>query len=75
MKFAIRPTIRSHSSLTRDLIIRSIADVVGPAHKVDLGKPDVTILVEVYRVRPDSLVIPRPRLVHVAKTPGLEEGG
>lgn len=50
LQFAIRPTIRNHHSLTRDGVIKQLADVVGPAHKVDLKHYDLLILVEIYRV-------------------------
>lgn len=50
VKFAIRPTIRNHDVLTRDLIINTVAKCVGLQHKVDLKNYDVLILVEVYKV-------------------------
>lgn len=50
LQFAIRPTIRNHHSLTRDGVIKQLADVVGPTHKVDLKHYDLLILVEIYRV-------------------------
>jgi len=63
LQFAIRPTIRNHHSLTRDGVIKQLADVVGPAHKVDLKHYDLLILVEIYRVSglrfsPSPLSIP-----------------
>ncbi|MCJ1364167.1 hypothetical protein MMC16_003276 [Acarospora aff. strigata] len=48
-KFAIRPTIRNHSTLTRDGVIKQLADVVGPAHQVDLKHYDLMIIVEIYK--------------------------
>ncbi|KAI9724954.1 MAG: hypothetical protein M1812_000230 [Candelaria pacifica] len=48
-KFAIRPTIRNHSTLTRDGVIRQVAAAVGPGHKVDLKNYDLLILVEIYK--------------------------
>ncbi|KAI9871318.1 MAG: hypothetical protein M1830_003036 [Pleopsidium flavum] len=48
-KFAIRPTIRSHNTLTRDGVIKQLADAVGPAHKVDLKHYDLLIIVEIYK--------------------------
>ncbi|KAI9845050.1 MAG: hypothetical protein M1838_001907, partial [Thelocarpon superellum] len=48
-KFAIRPTIRKHNVLTRDVVIQKVAEVVGPGHSVDLTHYDVLILVEVYK--------------------------
>lgn len=48
-KFAIRPSIRNNKELTRDEVIRTVAAVVGPGHKVDLQGYDVLILVEIYK--------------------------
>ena len=50
LQFAIRPTIRNHHVLTRDGVIKQLADVVGPAHKVDLKNYDLLVVVEIYRV-------------------------
>ena len=49
-KFAIRPTIRNNSSISRDCVIKSVAAAVGSGHIVDLTNPDVFILVDIYRV-------------------------
>ena len=48
-KFAIRPTIREHSDLKRDDVIKNTARLVGPKHSVDLKQYDLLILVEIYR--------------------------
>ncbi|KAI9834214.1 MAG: hypothetical protein M1819_003052 [Sarea resinae] len=48
-KFAIRPSLRNHSTLTRDRIIKQVASTVGPGHKVDLKDYEFLILVEVYK--------------------------
>ncbi|RMY71177.1 hypothetical protein D0863_05315 [Hortaea werneckii] len=48
-KFAIRPTLRNHSILTRDSIIKQVASIVGPGHVVDLKNYDLLIVVEVYQ--------------------------
>lgn len=48
-QFAIRPNIRNHSILTRDAVIKQVAQMVGPGHKVDLKAYDLLILVEVYK--------------------------
>ena len=48
-KFAIRPTIREHSDLKRDDVIKQIARIVGQKHSVDLKQYDLLILVEIYR--------------------------
>ena len=43
--YAVRPTTRSHDrTLTRELVIKTVADIVGEPHKVNLDKPDLTIL-------------------------------
>ncbi|RMX78562.1 hypothetical protein D0869_08993, partial [Hortaea werneckii] len=48
-KFAIRPTLRNHSILSRDSIIKQVASIVGPGHVVDLKNYDLLIVVEVYQ--------------------------
>jgi tRNA acetyltransferase TAN1 len=53
-QFAIRPSIRNNTELTRDEVIKTVAGVVGPGHKVDLGGYDLLILVEIYKA---SLVL------------------
>jgi hypothetical protein len=52
-KFAIRPSIRNNKELTRDEVIKTVASIVGPGHKVDLQGYDLLILVEIYKVCPD----------------------
>ncbi|OHF04362.1 THUMP domain-containing protein [Colletotrichum orchidophilum] len=47
--YAIRPSIRSNSSLDRDVLIKQIASVVSPRHKVDLTNADKVILVDVFQ--------------------------
>ncbi|KAK1917157.1 hypothetical protein P3342_012002 [Pyrenophora teres f. teres] len=49
IKFAIRPSIRNNKVFLRDNVIRTIAALVGPNHKVDLKGYDVLILVEIYK--------------------------
>ena len=49
-EFAIRPSIRNHTTLSRDLIIKKVATIVGDGHTVDLKHYDLLILVEVYKV-------------------------
>ncbi|KAG2017035.1 hypothetical protein GB937_005939 [Aspergillus fischeri] len=44
-KYAIRPTIRGNNKFNRDSVIKTIADVVGPEHPVDLKNYDLIILV------------------------------
>lgn len=46
-KYAIRPTVRNNNKYTRDIIIKTVADVVGPGHPVDLKNYDLLIIVEV----------------------------
>ncbi|KAF1920283.1 hypothetical protein BDU57DRAFT_544022 [Ampelomyces quisqualis] len=48
-KFAIRPSIRNNQELTRDEVIRTVASIVGPGHKVDLHGYDLLIIVEIYK--------------------------
>ncbi|KAM3069966.1 hypothetical protein ACMFMF_008318 [Clarireedia jacksonii] len=47
--YAIRPTIRNHSTLKRDVVIKQVASLVGENHKVNLTKPDKVILIEIYQ--------------------------
>ncbi|KAF4637941.1 hypothetical protein G7Y89_g155 [Cudoniella acicularis] len=47
--YAIRPTIRNHETLKRDVVIKSIASFIAGVHKVNLTKPDKVILVEIYQ--------------------------
>ncbi|KAL3426209.1 THUMP domain-containing protein [Phlyctema vagabunda] len=47
--YAIRPTIRNHNTLKRDVVIKQIAGLVSERHKVDLTKPDKVIIVEIYQ--------------------------
>ncbi|KAH6677489.1 hypothetical protein B0J14DRAFT_344089 [Halenospora varia] len=47
--YAIRPTIRNHTTLKRDVVIKSIASSIADIHKVNLTKPDKVILVEIYQ--------------------------
>ncbi|KAG9243434.1 hypothetical protein BJ878DRAFT_543263 [Calycina marina] len=47
--YAIRPTIRTHRELQRDVVIKAVANMVDNAHGVNLTKPDKVILVEIYQ--------------------------
>lgn len=67
VKFAIRTTIRNHSTLKRDGVIKQVADAVGPSHTVDLKNYDALILVEIYKVRDPS------SLHHYVDSPTNEE--
>ena len=43
--------MRGNEKFNRDAIIKTVADVVGPAHPVDLKNYDKIILVDVVQVR------------------------
>ncbi|CAD6443025.1 42bfe0f3-2a1e-427a-abd4-501fd34ef7a8 [Sclerotinia trifoliorum] len=47
--YAIRPTIRNHSTLKRDTVIKQVASLVNENHKVNLTKPDKVIIIEIYQ--------------------------
>ncbi|KAF6834779.1 tRNA acetyltransferase TAN1 [Colletotrichum plurivorum] len=47
--YAIRPSIRSNSSVDRDGLIKQIASVISARHKVNLGSPDRVILVDIFQ--------------------------
>lgn len=46
-KYAIRPSVRSNKKFNRDVVIKTIAGVVGPEHPVDLKNYDLIILVDI----------------------------
>ncbi|KAL6230738.1 hypothetical protein BDW75DRAFT_58683 [Aspergillus navahoensis] len=46
-KYAIRPSVRGNKKFDRDTIIKTVADIVGPQHPVDLKNYDLIILVDV----------------------------
>ncbi|KAI9929062.1 hypothetical protein MW887_001457 [Aspergillus wentii] len=46
-KYAIRPSVRGNKVFNRDRVIKTVADVVGTEHPVDLKNYDLIILVEV----------------------------
>ncbi|KAL3475031.1 hypothetical protein BJX99DRAFT_247809 [Aspergillus californicus] len=46
-KYAIRPSVRGKHKFNRDVIIKTVADVVGPEHPVNLKNYDLIILVDV----------------------------
>lgn len=69
-QFAIRPSIRSNSIIKRDDLIKTIAEVVGPEHKVDLTNYDLMILVDVFRVSrriPSGPIILVFKLIEITK--------
>lgn len=43
--------MRNHNTLKRDTVIKQVASIVGPGHSVDLKNPDLTILVDIVKVR------------------------
>lgn len=51
LQYAIRPTLRSNRKFNRDTVIKTVADIVGPEHSVDLKNYDLIILVDVIQVR------------------------
>lgn len=61
LKFAIRPTIRNHNTMTRDEVIKTVAQSVGSeyGHKVDLKNYDKLILVEIFRSSVGMSVVDR----------------
>ncbi|KAH6649640.1 hypothetical protein F5144DRAFT_588304 [Chaetomium tenue] len=57
--FAIRPTIRNHSNLKRDVVINTVAKLInGDLHKVNLTSPDKVILIDIYQVNLTSRLGP-----------------
>ncbi|KAI8962365.1 hypothetical protein F5Y11DRAFT_323245 [Daldinia sp. FL1419] len=47
--YAIRPSFRAHSTLKRDDVIKKVASLIGPRHKVNLSSPDKVILIDIYQ--------------------------
>ncbi|KAJ9134760.1 Thump domain containing protein [Pleurostoma richardsiae] len=47
--YAIRLSSRNHSTLKRDDIIKKIASLIDPRHKVNLDSPDKVILTDIYQ--------------------------
>ncbi|TGJ83997.1 hypothetical protein E0Z10_g4786 [Xylaria hypoxylon] len=47
--YAIRPTIRAHTTLKRGDVIEKVADMISKRHKVDLNNPDKVIVVEIFQ--------------------------
>ncbi len=50
-QYAIRPTIRAHNTLKRDDVIKKVASLIAPRHKVNLTTPDKVILIDIFQVR------------------------
>ncbi|KAI1295045.1 hypothetical protein F5Y03DRAFT_372357 [Xylaria venustula] len=47
--YAIRPTLRAHSTLKRGEIIDKVAGMISKRHKVDLQNPDKVIIIEIFQ--------------------------
>ncbi|KAI1438160.1 hypothetical protein GGR50DRAFT_534270 [Xylaria sp. CBS 124048] len=47
--YAIRPTIRAHTTLKRLDVIEKIASMISKKHKVDLKNPDKVIIIEIFQ--------------------------
>ncbi|KAI0969125.1 hypothetical protein F4678DRAFT_441049 [Xylaria arbuscula] len=47
--YAIRPTLRAHSTLRRGEIIDKVASMISKRHKVDLQNPDKVIIIEIFQ--------------------------
>ncbi|KAI1362392.1 hypothetical protein F5Y08DRAFT_312314 [Xylaria arbuscula] len=47
--YAIRPTLRAHSTLKRTEIIDKVANMISKRHKVDLKNPDKVIIIEIFQ--------------------------
>ncbi|EWZ92731.1 hypothetical protein FOWG_05768 [Fusarium oxysporum f. sp. lycopersici MN25] len=64
--YAIRYNIRNHTAFKSSEVIKKIADLVSPKHKVNLTSPDKVVLVEIFQVSgPSSRVLDLSRW-HVA---------
>lgn len=50
-QYAIRPTIRAHTTLKRSEVIEKVANMISKQHKVDLENPDKVIIIEIFQVR------------------------
>ncbi|KAI1644945.1 uncharacterized protein F4817DRAFT_345090 [Daldinia loculata] len=47
--YAIRPSFRAHNTLKRDDVIKKVASLIAPRHKVNLSSPDKVILIDIYQ--------------------------
>ncbi|OTA95978.1 hypothetical protein M434DRAFT_160456 [Hypoxylon sp. CO27-5] len=47
--YAIRPTFRAHNTLKRDDVIKKVASLIAPRHKVNLSSPDKVVLIDIYQ--------------------------
>ncbi|PAV16195.1 hypothetical protein PNOK_0781500 [Pyrrhoderma noxium] len=48
-RYKIEIRIRNHSTVTRDEVIKAIAECIPPPHTVNLDNPDLFILVEIFK--------------------------
>ncbi|RYC57189.1 hypothetical protein CHU98_g9020 [Xylaria longipes] len=47
--YAIRPTLRAHTTLRRSGVIDKVAKMISKRHKVDLKNPDKVIIIEIFQ--------------------------
>ncbi|KAI0157058.1 hypothetical protein GGR52DRAFT_577060 [Hypoxylon sp. FL1284] len=47
--YAIRPTFRAHNTLKRDDVIKKVASLIAPRHKVNLTSPDKVVLIDIFQ--------------------------
>ncbi|KAI1145881.1 hypothetical protein F4825DRAFT_442524 [Nemania diffusa] len=47
--YAIRPTLRAHTTLKRTDVIQQVAKMISTRHKVDLTNPDKVIIIEMFQ--------------------------
>ena len=59
-QYKIELRIRNHNTLTRQTLIEAVADSVPKQLKVDLGNPEVFVLVEVFKVRHQLIWLSSP---------------
>lgn len=63
MQFAVLYEARANTGIDRAKIIGAVAKSVPPPHKVDLGSPNLTIVVQIVKVR--KTFFPRFKPVHL----------
>ena len=59
-QYKIELRIRNHNTLTRQTLIEAVADSIPKQLKVDLGNPEVFVLVEVFKVRHQLIWLSSP---------------
>lgn len=55
IQYAIRPSVSGNKNFNRDIIIKTVANAVGPEHPVNLKNYDLLIIVTVIQVGRPSL--------------------